>query len=132
MKTTVEIPDDLFRQAKAKAALEGRKLKDLFADGLRQALASSRAVSARPRSRAASKGKVPSYPLVQARGKGKLALTNEIIAELDDEDLVRGAFGGRYRFCHAPVSVSEGNEIRPLTNEQMARLFEHEEALRSR
>lgn len=35
MKTTVEIPDELFRQAKAKAALEGVKLKDLVADGLR-------------------------------------------------------------------------------------------------
>ena len=29
MKTTVEIPNDLYRQAKAEAALRGRKLKDL-------------------------------------------------------------------------------------------------------
>ena len=27
MKTTVEVPDDLYRQAKAEAALRGRKLK---------------------------------------------------------------------------------------------------------
>ena len=38
MKTTLEIPDDLFREAKARAALEGRKLKDLVAEALRQAV----------------------------------------------------------------------------------------------
>jgi hypothetical protein len=39
MKTTLDIPDELFRQAKAKAALRGAKLKDLVADGLRLVLA---------------------------------------------------------------------------------------------
>ena len=34
MKTTLEIPDDLFREAKAKAALEGIRLKDLVTRGL--------------------------------------------------------------------------------------------------
>jgi hypothetical protein len=34
MKTTLDIPTPLYRQAKAKAALEGRKLKDLVAEGL--------------------------------------------------------------------------------------------------
>ena len=29
MKTTVELPDDLFRKVKAAAALRGRKFKDL-------------------------------------------------------------------------------------------------------
>ena len=38
MKTTVEIPDDLYRRAKAEAALRGRKLKDLVEEGLRLAL----------------------------------------------------------------------------------------------
>ena len=40
MKTTVEIPDDLYRKAKATAALRGIKLKDLIEDGLRLALKS--------------------------------------------------------------------------------------------
>ena len=35
MRTTVELPDDLFRQVKARAALQGRSLKDLVADGLK-------------------------------------------------------------------------------------------------
>jgi predicted component of type VI protein secretion system len=38
MKTTVEVPDDLYRRAKAEAALRGRKLKDLIEDGLRLVL----------------------------------------------------------------------------------------------
>jgi hypothetical protein len=42
MKTTVEVPDDLYRQAKAEAALRGRKLKDLVEEGLRLVLESPR------------------------------------------------------------------------------------------
>lgn len=38
MKTTVEIPDDLFRQAKAQAALRGIRLRELVEYGLRLAL----------------------------------------------------------------------------------------------
>ena len=35
MRTTVDIPDELFRRAKSEAALRGRKLKDLVEEGLR-------------------------------------------------------------------------------------------------
>jgi hypothetical protein len=42
MKTTVEVPDELYRQAKAEAALRGRKLRDLFEEGLRLVLQTSR------------------------------------------------------------------------------------------
>jgi hypothetical protein len=38
MKTTVEVPDDLHRRAKAEAALSGRKLRDLIEEGLRLVL----------------------------------------------------------------------------------------------
>ena len=38
MKTTVEVPDELYRRAKAAAALRGRKLKDLVEEGLRLVL----------------------------------------------------------------------------------------------
>ena len=34
MKTTFDIPDELYRRAKVEAALRGRKLKDLVAEGL--------------------------------------------------------------------------------------------------
>src|SRR5438093_457492 len=38
MKTTIELPDDLYRRAKAEAALSGRKLKELAEEGLRLVL----------------------------------------------------------------------------------------------
>lgn len=38
MRTTVELSDDLFRRAKAEAALRGRKFKDLIEEGLRRVL----------------------------------------------------------------------------------------------
>ncbi|HLY06793.1 MAG TPA: hypothetical protein VKR31_13705 [Rhizomicrobium sp.] len=34
MKTTVELPDELYRRVKAEAALSGRKVKDLVEAGL--------------------------------------------------------------------------------------------------
>ena len=34
MKTTLDLPTDLYRQAKIKAATEGRKVRDLVTEGL--------------------------------------------------------------------------------------------------
>ena len=42
METTVEVSDDLYRRAKAEAALRGRKLKDLVEEGLRLVLEAPR------------------------------------------------------------------------------------------
>src|SRR5260370_6784197 len=42
MKTTIEVSDELYRRAKAEAALRGRKLKDLVAEGLRLVLETPR------------------------------------------------------------------------------------------
>lgn len=39
MKTTIEIPDPLFRRAKSKAAERGQTLKELVAKALREELA---------------------------------------------------------------------------------------------
>jgi hypothetical protein len=38
MRTTVDLPDELYREAKAEAALRGRKFKDLVEEGLRRLL----------------------------------------------------------------------------------------------
>ena len=40
MKTTVEMPEELYRRAKALAALQGRRLKDLIEEGLHRVIAS--------------------------------------------------------------------------------------------
>lgn len=39
MKTTLEIPDDVFRQSKAAAAMRGESLKDFVTESLRVRLA---------------------------------------------------------------------------------------------
>jgi hypothetical protein len=49
MKTTVELSEELFRRAKAEAALRGRKFKDLVEEGLRLVLQTPRDERARPR-----------------------------------------------------------------------------------
>ena len=38
MRTTVDLSDELYRQAKAEAALRGRRLKDLVEEGLRRVI----------------------------------------------------------------------------------------------
>ena len=38
MRTTVDLPDELYRRAKAEAALRGHNLKDLVEEGLRRVL----------------------------------------------------------------------------------------------
>jgi len=48
MKTTVEVPDDLYRRAKAEAALRGHKLKDLIEEGLRLVLEAPRKTLRQP------------------------------------------------------------------------------------
>jgi hypothetical protein len=42
MKTTVELSEELFRRAKAEAALRGRRFKDLVEEGLRLVLQTPR------------------------------------------------------------------------------------------
>jgi hypothetical protein len=74
MKATIEIDDDLYRQVKAAAAIRGRKVKDLVAEGLRTILRSSR--PALPARRI-------QLPFVKSKKAGTLRLSNEMIAEAE-------------------------------------------------
>jgi len=38
MRTSIDLPNDLFRRAKAEAALRGRKFRDLVEEGIRRVL----------------------------------------------------------------------------------------------
>ena len=49
MRTTINLDDHLFREAKATAAREGRTLSELFEQALRDALAASRTAPTRRR-----------------------------------------------------------------------------------
>ena len=74
MKTTLEIPDDLFREAKARAVMEGLKLKDFVAEALAVRLSA-------PSGKAARKPGRVTFPLVRSRKPGSLHLTGAMIAE---------------------------------------------------
>jgi hypothetical protein len=78
MKTTVEIPDTLFRKAKAKAAEHGVPLKDLFTDAVRQYL---------QRSADSSKSKTSAPAWMSAFGglRGLHKETQEINRVLEEE-----------------------------------------------
>ncbi len=64
MKTTLDLPDDLMREVKIRAAQEGRKLKDLLAEAIRTGLDAAR-TPLPPSGRAA----LPLMKLAKAPGK---------------------------------------------------------------
>jgi hypothetical protein len=84
MKTTLEIPDPLFKQVKARAAIEGIKLKDLVASALTDYLS-------KPKGPAEEPSKSCPFPLVRGKGGHLLKqMSNRTIAELDqNEDVQR-------------------------------------------
>lgn len=75
MRTTVDIPEDLLRRAKAVAALRGMKLKDLFATLLEEGLA------ARPKEIETLGHMRPIPVTIAPAGRKVESFTN---AELDD------------------------------------------------
>jgi hypothetical protein len=71
MRTTIDIPDPLYRKLKAKAAENGCSVKELILHDVEQGLA------AKPRQPRRAK-----FPIVPSRRKDTLHLTNEQIYEL--------------------------------------------------
>lgn len=45
MKTTLELPDELYRQVKTRASSQNRKIKDLVSEGLRTVLTANPSTS---------------------------------------------------------------------------------------
>jgi plasmid stability protein len=81
MRTTVELPDPLFRALKARAALEGRSLKSLMGSLLEQGLHQGRrAEQGAPRSRSALPSVRTGVPF------GLTAPSNADLFELLDAD----------------------------------------------
>jgi hypothetical protein len=64
MRTTLDLPDDLFRRVKAKAALEGAKLKQLLTRYVENGLREPTQPPATRRSR---------LPVIKRRGKQPIA-----------------------------------------------------------
>ena len=72
MRTTVDIPDPLYRDLKSKAASEGRSVKDLILRGVEVELR----VSSKSRQRPVT------IPIVPSKRPGKLQLDNAAIFEI--------------------------------------------------
>jgi hypothetical protein len=80
VKTTLEIPDGLFKELKAKAAMQGLKMKDVVASALRSYLTQL------PMHPKRGLPKCP-FPLVRGPGGPLLKKMNkETIAKLEEEE----------------------------------------------
>ena len=85
MRTTLDLPDPLMREIKARAALEGVKLKDYFAAMARLALQRPLATGAAPK-----RSPAPVFHRVNANPIP--AMSNaDLYALLDEEDAARYA-----------------------------------------
>lgn len=75
MRTTVDIPDALYRELKGKAAREGRSVKAVILHSVEAEL--------RPRPRRAATGKKPPrLPILPSKNPGALDLDNARIFDL--------------------------------------------------
>jgi hypothetical protein len=90
MRTTVDLPDDLFRRAKAHAALNGMSLKELIAGSLAKGLRGDGA-----RRETSSRRKRSKLPIARrATGRRIPALSNaRLFRLLDEEDVKRAGRG---------------------------------------
>ena len=76
MKTTLEIPDELYRQAKVQAAQQNRRIKDLVSEGLMVVLGlAEQAPLRRPR-------RMKKAPVKIRKGNVIPALSNDAMAAL--------------------------------------------------
>jgi hypothetical protein len=87
VKTTVELPDDLMRDLKIKAAREDRKLKDVMAELLRQSLY----VESKPQ-KPLNRLTFPLFESTHAAAPGMTLTPDELDALLLEEE-VRWAIG---------------------------------------
>jgi hypothetical protein len=72
MRTTIDIPDAMYRRLKARAAVEGRAAKALILDGVEQVLKSARPAAGRP----------VKLPLVSSKRPGSIRIDNARIYDV--------------------------------------------------
>lgn len=76
MRTTIDIPDDLFRAAKAKAAIEGRPLKELVLEGLQHVI--------KKQTKQKKTKKRTVFPLIHGKDDGQVVTDEMVRKALDD------------------------------------------------
>lgn len=75
MRTTIDIPDETYRELKVKAAREGKPLREIVLHALEQELSSPQTQPKR---------KKLALPIIKSTQPGTLHLTNEQIYEIID------------------------------------------------
>lgn len=80
MKTTIELPDELYRKTKAFAALTGQTVKDVITEALRAKLRSERDAR-EPRGWRGAFGKVPPRDAQRVQ-----AIIDDELSRIDPED----------------------------------------------
>ncbi len=80
MKTTLEIPDELYRLVKVQAARENRKVKDFVSEGLRLVMG----ITSFPQP--SSSRRMTKAPVTIRKGNTIPARTNDEIAELLEQE----------------------------------------------
>ena len=86
MRTTIDIPDSLFRRAKAAASLAGKSLKVFVTEALEAKVTATGNLGTAPRR--------ARFPLVRSQSPGSVKLEGQALAEaLEAEDL---RASGRY------------------------------------
>lgn len=72
MRTTIDIPDAMYRRLKARAAGDGRSAKALILEGVEQVLKSTSSASGRP----------VKLPLVRSKRPGSIRIDNARIYDV--------------------------------------------------
>jgi hypothetical protein len=73
MRTTIVLPDDIFRRAKAEAAMEGRPLRDFILDAVVHELEQTTRGSSPPSRRV-------KLPLVRSKHPGAVRITGDAVS----------------------------------------------------
>jgi hypothetical protein len=73
MRTTIDIPDPLYREVKARAALQGRTVKEIILSGVKKEME----VETPPRKRTRLQGAI-----IHGKGTRKIDLTNVDMDEI--------------------------------------------------
>ncbi|MFP4444085.1 MAG: hypothetical protein ACLFST_13275 [Spirochaetia bacterium] len=81
MRTTIDIPDKLFKKIKIAASIKGMSMKQFITLAIEHEIETQRVSLSET---------VINFPLIHSKNPGSLSLDNETIAKaLDEEDLYR-------------------------------------------
>lgn len=116
MRTTIELPDPVFRRMKAVAAMQGSTIKEFVQRAVERELAPSLKQPNKKSHRV-------KLPLIRGKEKRTLSLTNGQIDEALFEQEAEPGPTKKRRGGKLPLIRGAGHVIKPLTGEEMDELL---------